>query len=220
MRAVEEVEELLEGEDVVAALRYVFYEVGVRDHFLEDQDSVGEGADGDSEQADEQQDEAIDTLLGCAEAAGTAQGLIDFANDVDHSKGFGKHDGGGDRIYDERVTLSTIHRMKGLQAEEVYLLGCTEGLLPLAKADRDEEWRLGYVAFTRAKGCLPYLACAVARREAIPAFGPSRGRGTRGSGGEAARLSSPRGVLCSAAVPVLCGYWNDGLQRARPASGR
>jgi DNA helicase-2/ATP-dependent DNA helicase PcrA len=149
MRCVGEIEEILEDEGVVASLRYVFDDAGVRTHFLEDQDSVGEGSEGDSEQADEQQDEAIETLLGCAEAAGTAQGLIDYASDVD--RGFGKHDGNGDRAHEDRVTLSTLHRFKGLEKEEVFLLGCTEGLLPLAKADRDEEWRLGYVAFTRAK---------------------------------------------------------------------
>ena len=149
MKSVRAVEKILEDEGPVQALRYVFEDAGVREHFLEDQDSVGEGSEGDAEQADEQQDEAIETLLGCAEAAGTAQGLLDYASDVD--RGFGKHDGNGDRIYEQRVTLSTIHRYKGLQAEEVFLLGCTEGLLPLAKADRDEEWRLGYVAFTRAK---------------------------------------------------------------------
>jgi DNA helicase-2/ATP-dependent DNA helicase PcrA len=165
VRDMTDVKEILESRGIVPALRYVFGPVGVREHFLQDQDSVGEGAEGDSEQADEQQDEAIETLLACAEAAETPQGLLDFAKDVD--KGFGKHDDGGNHIYDDRVTLSTVHRFKGLQAEEVFLLGCSEGLFPLTKADRDEEWRLGYVAFTRAKDVFN-ISCSASRSDQAP----------------------------------------------------
>ncbi|MBT1034982.1 ATP-dependent helicase [Canibacter sp. lx-45] len=56
----------------------------------------------------------------------------------------------------EAVTLSTIHSAKGLEWECVYLTGCAEGILParqsLKHAHRiDEERRLAYVAFTRAR---------------------------------------------------------------------
>lgn len=51
------------------------------------------------------------------------------------------------------VLLSTIHRAKGLESDEVYVCGCRPGLLPHAKAcsSLEEERRLCYVACTRAR---------------------------------------------------------------------
>ncbi len=66
------------------------------------------------------------------------------------------------------VTLSTIHAAKGLEWEAVYLIGVSEGLLPIALAETDaaieEERRLLYVAVTRAKTHL-HASYARARRE-------------------------------------------------------
>lgn len=62
-----------------------------------------------------------------------------------------------------QVTLSTLHRAKGLEWDHVYIAGMSEGLLPLASKEADaleddagyshleEERRLGYVGFTRAR---------------------------------------------------------------------
>ena len=58
----------------------------------------------------------------------------------------------------EAVTLSTIHAAKGLEWQVVYVLGLTEGYLPIAYAQSDaaieEERRLLYVAITRARQAL------------------------------------------------------------------
>lgn len=56
------------------------------------------------------------------------------------------------------VTLATIHSAKGLEWDRVWLVGMSEGLLPLSYAVGldavDEERRLAYVAFTRARHAL------------------------------------------------------------------
>jgi len=54
------------------------------------------------------------------------------------------------------VNLMTIHLAKGLEFETVFLIGCSEGLLPHqlsygTPAELEEERRLMYVAMTRAK---------------------------------------------------------------------
>jgi len=66
---------------------------------------------------------------------------------------------------DERITISTIHRAKGTEAQLVFLLGCEEGLLPSWRSLEDgdataieEERRLFYVAATRAKDRLVLTA--------------------------------------------------------------
>ncbi len=71
---------------------------------------------------------------------------------------------------DEQVTLSTIHRAKGLEWEMVLVAGMSEGIMPLdSRSDvseedagymhMEEERRLGYVGLTRAKRkCVAYHA--------------------------------------------------------------
>ena len=55
----------------------------------------------------------------------------------------------------DRVVLGSIHQAKGLEWSTVFIIWCSEGMLPLARALReeggeDEERRLFYVAITRA----------------------------------------------------------------------
>ena len=59
------------------------------------------------------------------------------------------------------ITLATLHAAKGLEWERVYLIGASEGILPLANAGTTltdaviaEERRLFYVGMTRAKADL------------------------------------------------------------------
>jgi len=63
------------------------------------------------------------------------------------------------KTVDARVNLMTIHLAKGLEFDEVFVLGCNEGLLPhqmsYSSSDEiEEERRLMYVAMTRAKNNL------------------------------------------------------------------
>ena len=84
-----------------------------------------------------------------------------------------------DAASDRRITVSTIHRSKGAEAQAVALLGCEEELLPswrsISSPDPErlaEERRLFYVAATRAKDRL--LITHVAERDRRPTGGPSR----------------------------------------------
>ncbi len=58
----------------------------------------------------------------------------------------------------DAVTLSAVHAAKGLEWSLVHLIGMSEGLMPIAFAEGeeaiDEERRLAYVAFTRARDAL------------------------------------------------------------------
>lgn len=57
---------------------------------------------------------------------------------------------------DDRVTLMTVHSAKGLEYENVFVVGMDDGIFPSSRAfdsqeDMEEERRLAYVAITRAK---------------------------------------------------------------------
>ena len=56
------------------------------------------------------------------------------------------------------VTISTIHASKGLEFKHVFLIGCSEGLLPYGSPQDgdqlEEERRLLYVGVTRAEDTL------------------------------------------------------------------
>ena len=67
----------------------------------------------------------------------------------------------------EGVTLTTMHAAKGLEWDAVFIVGCSEGLLPISLAEApeaiEEERRLLYVAITRAREHL-HLSFARARK--------------------------------------------------------
>jgi len=66
---------------------------------------------------------------------------------------------------DEVLTLSTVHRAKGLEWQVVFILWLSEGRFPTVRAeDEEEERRLFYVAATRAKDQL-YLMCPEIARD-------------------------------------------------------
>lgn len=64
----------------------------------------------------------------------------------------------------DAVTLSTIHSVKGLEFEVVFVVALEEGIFPSVREDVEieEERRVAYVAFTRAKSKI-YLSCAQSR---------------------------------------------------------
>lgn len=77
------------------------------------------------------------------------QSLVDYLNDLMlYSE--------KEEIQAEHVILSTVHGVKGLEFETVFLIGLNQGKFPLERTlneleELEEERRLGYVALTRAK---------------------------------------------------------------------
>ena len=68
---------------------------------------------------------------------------------------------------DDKVTLMTIHSAKGLEYDNIYVVGMEEGLFPGFRSmdsleELEEERRLAYVAITRAKKHL-YISSAAQR---------------------------------------------------------
>lgn len=61
-----------------------------------------------------------------------------------------------DQVEGESVYMMSIHASKGLEFDHVFIIGLEEGFLPLVGdgSDLEEERRLGYVSFTRAKEML------------------------------------------------------------------
>lgn len=60
-----------------------------------------------------------------------------------------------------KVTLCSLHRSKGLEWPVVFLAGCSDGILPHARAEEpEEERRLFYVGVTRARDEL-HVSCAL-----------------------------------------------------------
>ena len=68
---------------------------------------------------------------------------------------------------DDKVTLMTVHSAKGLEYENIFVIGMDDGIFPSSRSfdseeDMEEERRLAYVAITRAKKRL-YLTNASQR---------------------------------------------------------
>ncbi|MEU8889693.1 ATP-dependent DNA helicase UvrD2 [Streptomyces sp. NPDC048442] len=105
------------------------------------------------------------------------------------------------------VTLASLHAAKGLEWDAVFLVGLTEGMMPITYAKTDEqveeERRLLYVGVTRARVHLS-LSWALARS---PGGRPSRTasrflKGLRpGSGSQVARTAAGGGSTSSVAAP-------------------
>jgi DNA helicase-2/ATP-dependent DNA helicase PcrA len=93
--------------------------------------------------------EALNHFVEIAEELGPNATIQDFANELEERQR-SQHE-----PVRESVTLSTIHAAKGLEFQSVFIVGATEGYLPIsyAKTELDliEERRLFYVAITRAK---------------------------------------------------------------------
>jgi len=82
---------------------------------------------------------------------------------------------------DGKVVLSTIHQAKGMEWSVVFLISCSDGMIPLARAlkepgGEEEERRLFYVASTRAKDHLYLCYTMLSRNRGINGCdgGPSR----------------------------------------------
>ncbi len=99
--------------------------------------------------------------------------LENFLNELALLTNMASQDGYEEEEKGDKLILSTIHQAKGLEWSYVFLIWCTDGMLPLQRALKEkegeaEERRLFYVALTRAKDQL-YLCC--------PALDYNRGLG-------------------------------------------
>ncbi len=73
--------------------------------------------------------------------------IVDYLESVTLSSAMDSDDGKG-------VVIATVHGAKGLEFDNVYVVGCEEKIFPISRDDTDdleEERRLMYVAITRAK---------------------------------------------------------------------
>ncbi|MDQ1569647.1 MAG: ATP-dependent helicase UvrD/PcrA [Actinomycetota bacterium] len=93
--------------------------------------------------------ESLNALMGLAEEAPADTTLKEFVAELLERQA-GQHE-----PTMSAVTLATLHSAKGLEWESVYIVGVSEGLLPITYAKTeaavDEERRLFYVGITRAR---------------------------------------------------------------------
>lgn len=96
--------------------------------------------------------EALNSLLAIMDEMPRGSSIAAFANELDE-RARSQHE-----PTKAAVTLSTIHAAKGLEWRQVFLVGLTEGYLPISYAKSEaeiaEEKRLLYVGVTRAKKTL------------------------------------------------------------------
>lgn len=93
--------------------------------------------------------EALNAIMGLAEQQPHGTSFRQFTDELLHRQG------SGHEPPIQAVTLATIHSAKGLEWSTVFLVGLSEGLVPISYATSfaqiDEERRLFYVGVTRAK---------------------------------------------------------------------
>jgi len=93
--------------------------------------------------------EALNSFVQIADELGSDATIKTFASEIEERQR-SQHEPS-----QESITLSTIHAAKGLEYKIVFIIGATEGYLPISYAKTEaqiaEEQRLFYVAVTRAK---------------------------------------------------------------------
>ena len=115
----------------------------------------------------------------------------------------------------DAVTLASLHSAKGLEWGAVFIVGCSEGLLPLQYAETDlaveEERRLFYVGVTRAKDA---LHCSWARSR------QPGGRSSRRPSRFLDAISAGAGQVSQARGRVQLGSGRQRAERVRKGPAR
>ncbi len=113
--------------------------VGILDHIRNELDLDRYLADGLAEPFDG----PLESLDQLQMAAGGYKNTAEFLYNVDSVRNSSGSDENG-------VTLSTIHKAKGLEFPVVFVIGMVEGVMPSANGDPEEERRIAFVAMSRA----------------------------------------------------------------------
>src|SRR5690554_792972 len=115
--------------------------------------------------------ESLNAIMGLAESTSPQTTLREFVEDL-YERAAAQHE-----PTMEAVTLATLHSAKGLEWDSVFLVGLSEGLVPITYAKTpeaiDEERRLLYVGITRARKQL-HLSWAQTGQGRSAARSPSR----------------------------------------------
>ncbi|MBY0144765.1 UvrD-helicase domain-containing protein [Neobacillus niacini] len=108
-----------------------------------------------------QQDKGSDDLKDLKVAVKSFTSIEAFLSHAEHMTAMNKEIKNLSKHFTEAISLSTVHRAKGLEYKNVYIIGAVDGSLPhdyaldsLRNGDfsaLEEERRLFYVAMTRAK---------------------------------------------------------------------
>ncbi|MDQ1004085.1 DNA helicase-2/ATP-dependent DNA helicase PcrA [Neobacillus niacini] len=108
-----------------------------------------------------QQDKGSDDLKDLKVAAKSFTSIQAFLSHAEHMSAMNKEIKNLSKHFPDAISLSTIHRAKGLEYKSVYIIGAVDGSLPHDYAldssrhgdfaALEEERRLFYVAMTRAK---------------------------------------------------------------------
>lgn len=109
----------------------------------------------------------VNELVRSSQRFPTCDELLDYVDEVLREARAAKREGGEGN----RVTLTSLHRSKGLEWPVVFMIGCNEGILPHKRAeDVEEERRLFYVGTTRARDELvySYVGRAVVGAKVLP----------------------------------------------------
>ncbi|MEU9888376.1 ATP-dependent DNA helicase UvrD2 [Sphaerisporangium sp. NPDC051011] len=129
----------------------------------------------------------------------------------------------------EGVTLASLHAAKGLEWDAVFLVGLTDGMLPIVYAETpdqlEEERRLLYVGVTRARAHL-HLSWALARSpggrkarrpsrflDGLTGLTPAASRPTVSVGQRAGRSRVPAPIHCRVCAKTLTAAAEQKLGR-------
>lgn len=142
LESIETARKIYETEDLHGAVKYLVDKTGIKEYFLAKEDGRVRVAN-------------LDHIERSLKRSKITVG--DFLDKITLDKG-------DFEINENKALLATIHSVKGLEFDVVFLCGAEEGLLPHLNAySIDEERRLFYVAVTRAKSNL-YISSVLHRR--------------------------------------------------------